>query len=64
MTNTLGLKEFELKQLDWWCNYYRVALRDMALRAKQLVDGEISPGIVGVFAKAVIDENKERDNLV
>jgi hypothetical protein len=64
MIDTIGLKEFEKKEVDWWCNHYRVSLRDLARRALELIEGKIDPGLVASFANTVLEDNKKRDKLV
>jgi len=59
----MPLKEFEKKQLDWWCNYYRTSSRDLANRVRQYIDGEISIGMVEAMVKAIEEDNEKRDKL-
>ena len=59
----MPLKEFEKKQPDWWCNYYRTSSRDLAKRVRQYMNGEISIGMVEVMVKAIEKKKKKRDKL-
>ena len=59
----MPLKEFEKKQTDWWCNYYRISSRDLAKRVRQYIDGEIPIGMVEAMVKAIEQDEKKRDNL-
>ncbi len=59
----MPLKEFEKKQPDWWCNYYRTSSRDLAKRVRQYMNGEISIGMVEVMVKAIEEDEKKRDKL-
>lgn len=59
----MPLKEFEKKQLDWWCNYYRTSSKDLARRVRQYIDGEIPIGMVEVMVKAIENDEIKRDKL-
>ena len=57
------LKQFENNQLDWWCNYYRISLKDLASRTRQYLDGEIQRGVLEAFVNAIESEVKGREKL-
>ena len=45
----MALKKFEKEQLDWWCNHYRICLRDLANRTRQYLDGNLDKGVLLAF---------------
>jgi len=57
------VKEFENNQLDWWCNYYRTNLTDLAARTRQYLDGKIQRGVLEALVNAIEDEAKGREKL-
>ncbi len=57
------LKEFEKKQLDWWCNYYRTSSKDLARRVRQYMNGEIPISMVEVMVTAIENDEMKRDKL-
>ena len=59
----MPLKEFEKKQLDWWCNYYRTSSRDLAKRVRRYLNGEIAVGLVEVMLEAIEQDEIKRDKL-
>ncbi len=59
----MPLKEFEKKQLDWWCNYYRTSSQDLARRVRQYIDGEIPISMVEVMVTAIENDGIKRDKL-
>lgn len=58
-----GLKEFEKKELEWWCNHYRIALHDLTTRARQYMNGELPVGILDAFVTGLENAEQERVNL-
>ena len=40
----MPLKEFEKKQLDWWCNYYQNQLKTLRGGHDNTLNGEIKVG--------------------
>jgi len=58
------LKEFEKKQLEWWCNHYRIILKDLTKRSRQYMNGEIAPGILDAFLSTLENQQEERMKLV
>ena len=59
----MTLKEFEKKQLDWWCNHYRTTLKDFSMRTRQFLNGEIDQGMLDTFLLQIEKQNKERETL-
>lgn len=59
----MTLKEFEKKQLDWWCNHYRITLKDFSRRTRQFLNGEIDQGMLDAFLLQIEKQNKERETL-
>ena len=57
------LKQFEKKQLDWWCNHYRTNLKDLSARVCQYLNGEIQKGVLEAYVNAIEDKLKEREAL-
>ena len=57
------VKQFENNQLDWWCNYYRTSLTDLATRTRQYLNGEIPRGVLEAFVNAIESEVKGRETL-
>ena len=57
------LKQFEKKQLDWWCNHYRTNLKDLSARVRQYLNGEIQKGVLEAYVTAIEDQVKEREAL-
>lgn len=45
----MTIKKFEKEQLDWWCNHYRICLRDLANRTRQYLDGDLDKGVLVAF---------------
>ena len=45
----MAIKKFEKEQLDWWCNHYRICLRDLANRTRQYQDGNLDKGVLLAF---------------
>lgn len=45
----MAIKKFEKEQLDWWCNHYRICLRDLANRTRQYLDGDLDKGVLLAF---------------
>lgn len=60
----MTVKEFEKKQLDWWCNHYRNNLRDLSIRTRQYLNGEVQQGVLEAHLDAIEGQLKERENLV
>ena len=60
----MTVKEFEKKQLDWWCTHYRNNLRDLSIRTRQYLNGEIQQGVLETHLDAIERQLKERENLV
>ena len=58
---TVALKEFEKKQLDWWCSYYHISLKDLAHRTRQYLDGEISRGVLEAILGPIEQDMQRRD---
>tara|TARA_Y100000114_G_C11757454_1_gene327678 strand:- start:1841 stop:2026 length:186 start_codon:yes stop_codon:yes gene_type:complete len=59
----VNLKEFEKKQLDWWCNYYRISAQDLAKRTRQFLNGEIDRGVLEATLVAIESDVVKRDSL-
>ena len=59
----MPLKEFEKKQPEWWCNYYRTSSRDLAKRVRQYLNGEIAVSLVEVMLEAIEQDEIKRDKL-
>ena len=57
------VKQFENNQLDWWCNYYRTSLTDLASRTRQYLNGELQRGVLEAFVNAIENEAKGREKL-
>ena len=57
------LKEFENKQTDWWCNYYRTSATDLAKRTRQYLNGEIKVGVLEAMLNAMEEDIRRRDKL-
>jgi hypothetical protein len=64
ITEKKGLKEFEKKQLDWWCNYYRLSLRTLTIRTRQYIDGELPKGILLALLETLESDLEGRKELV
>jgi hypothetical protein len=45
----MAIKKFEKEQLDWWCNHYRICLRDLAKRTRQYLNGNLDRGVLLAF---------------
>jgi|SaaInlV_100m_DNA_2_1039680.scaffolds.fasta_scaffold135342_2 hypothetical protein len=60
----MRLKEFEKKEIEWWCNHYRLILRDLSIRARQFVEGEIEEGVLMTFVETLEQDREKRDKLV
>ena len=58
----MPVKKFEEKQLDWWCNFYRTSAKDLAVRTRQYLNGEISVGMLEAMLKEVEKHNEWREN--
>lgn len=59
-----GLKEFEKKQVDWWCNHYRLSLNTLTIRTRQYLDGDLPEGILEVLLEALEADYEGRKKLV
>ena len=57
------VKEFENRQLDWWCNHYRTTLNDLAVRVRQYLDGDIERGLLEPFLNEVEKNIVGREKL-
>lgn len=55
------LKQFEKKQLDWWCEYYRSNLETLALRTRQYLNGDIELGLLDAMLSGVEGDIEMRD---
>ena len=58
---TVALKEFEKNQLDWWCSYYQISLKDLALRTRQYLDGEIARGVLEAILEPIEQDIQKRN---
>lgn len=56
-----ALKQFEKKQLDWWCQYYQNSLTTLALRTRQYLNGDIELGILDAMLSGVEGDIEMRD---
>ena len=56
-----GLKQFEKKQLDWWCEYYQRNLEILALRTRQYLNGDIELGLLDAMLSGVEGDIEMRD---
>tara|TARA_B100000900_G_scaffold43834_2_gene32653 strand:+ start:9132 stop:9317 length:186 start_codon:yes stop_codon:yes gene_type:complete len=59
----VALKEFEKKQIDWWCSYYQINLKDLALRTRQYLDGEIARGVLEAILEPIEQDIQRRNKL-
>lgn len=57
----IKLKEFEKKETEWWCNYYRVSAKGLAKRIRQFLNGEIDKGLLEAMLVAVENDMEMRD---
>tara|TARA_B100000287_G_scaffold380893_1_gene384875 strand:- start:296 stop:484 length:189 start_codon:yes stop_codon:yes gene_type:complete len=57
----VALKEFEKNQLDWWCSYYHISLKDLAFRTRQYLDGEIERGVLEAILEPIEQGIQRRD---
>lgn len=57
----VALKEFEKKQLDWWCSFYNISLKDLALRTRQYLDGEIPQGVLESILESIEQDIERRE---
>jgi len=57
----VALKEFEKNQLDWWCSYYQISLKDLALRTRQYLDGEIARGVLEAILEPIEQDIQKRN---
>ena len=59
----MPLKEFEEKQLDWWCNFYRTSSKDLAVRDKAIFKWRDSCWPGQAMLKAIEEDEIKRDKL-
>jgi hypothetical protein len=55
------LKEFEKKQVDWWCQYYQKSLKTLAMRTRQYLNGDIKIGVLEAMLIGVEKDIEVRD---
>lgn len=56
-----GLKNFEKKQVDWWCNYYLTSMKDLAHRTRQYLDGELDRGVLEAILVTIEEDLAKRE---
>ena len=59
-----GLKEYEKKEVDWWCNHYRLSLNTLTIRTRQYLDGGLPKGILEVLLETLESDLEGRKKLV
>jgi len=59
----VNLKEFEKRQLDWWCQYYQKSLKTLALRTRQYLSGDLELGVLEAMLQGAERDIKMRDSL-
>ena len=57
------LKKFEMKQLDWWCQYYHTSLKTLAFRTRQYLSGELELGVLEAMLSGAEKDIEMRDRL-